>query len=265
MSRRSARSRRRIAGALPLLGRGAWAVIRWIGRHPQPWIAGLVLAGGAWALWRHAQAAQAFRIARVELPAQSRLKPPQSLLGADLWTVDLQRVAAELRRQEPSLKDVRVVRELPNAIRIEPVPRIPVAQVWVSGWHPIDREGFILQTSTPEPAERLVRVTGLERAASPVRAGKDNEDERVQLGLRVLDVLRRQPLLARHVTEINVGDMQQIRFLLDDETEVRCGSETELSAHLDRLRAALRALAKQSVSAAYIDVRFQEPVIGPKA
>ena len=260
-----ARRRRHVAGILPMAGRASVAVARWLVRYRQPFLAVALLAAGTWALWHHAQAAEAFRVVRVQLPAQSTLKLPQTLIGANLWQVDVDQVAAELRRQEPALKDVRVVRQLPNAIRIEPVLRVPVAQVRVGGWHPIDQEGFVLANSTPEPAERIVRFTGLERAASPVRAGKANDDARVVLALRVLDVLRRNPLLARHVTEINVADVQQIRFLMDDETEVRCGSETELSANLDRLRATLRALAKQSVDVAYIDVRFQEPVVGPKS
>ena len=254
MRSRAARNRRRIAGLLPMTGRALLAVGRWFARHPQPWVGSALLAGASWALWHHAQSVQAFRVARVELPAQSTLKPPQKLLGANLWDVDLQQVAADLRRQEPSLKDVRVVRQLPNAIRIEPVVRVPIAQLRTGGWHPVDHDGFVLPESTPEPAEKMVRFTGVER----------NDTERIALAVRVLDALRRSPLLARHVTEINVAEIQEIRFLLDDETEVRCGSETELGAHLDRLRATLRALAKQSVEVAYIDVRFQEPVVGPK-
>ena len=259
-----ARRTRRIAGLLPTLGRAAAAVGGWVVRHPQPWIATALLAAGTWALWHHAQQAEAFRVVMVQVPAQSSLRPPQSLIGANLWDVNLPLVAGELKRQAPALKDVRVIRQLPNTIRIEPVTRAPVAQVRVSGWHAIDEEGFILPEATAEPADRLIRFTGLDRAATPVRAGKGNDDERVQLALRVLKVLRRNPLLARRITEINVADVDQIRFVLDEQTEVRCGSETELSANLDRLRATLRAIAKQSVDVAYIDVRFHEPVIGPR-
>ena len=69
--------------------------------------------------------------------------------------------------------------------------------------------------------------------------------------------------LARRVTEIQVGDATQIRLMLDDAIEVRCGNEAELGAALQRLQAALKVIARQQLPAAYIDVRFNEPVIGP--
>ncbi|MBI4342728.1 MAG: FtsQ-type POTRA domain-containing protein [Candidatus Omnitrophica bacterium] len=256
--------KRRIIGLLPWVGRLAASGGWWLLRHPQPWLASILLAAGGWALWSYAQRAEAFRVVHVQLPAQSSLRPPTSLIGANLWSVNLQQIAGELKHQQPWLKEVRVVRQMPNAVRIDPVARVPVAQVRTNGWHPIDRDGFILPEGTAEPAERVVRLTGLERAATPLRTGKENTDERLTLALRVLETLRRNPLLARRVTEVNVSDPQQLRFLMDDQTEVRCGSETELSAHLERLRATLRAIARQPVDVAYIDVRFQEPVIGPK-
>jgi hypothetical protein len=139
-----------------------------------------------------------------------------------------------------------------------------VAQVRLDHWHPVDAEEFVLPEGSPEPAETLVRLAGVER--SGLRAGRQSRDERLRLGLRVIATLRRTPtLIARRVTEVNVSDPRQIRFLLDGRTEVRCGSEAELDAHLQRLRAALRAVAKESMEVRYIDVRFQEPVIGRSA
>ena len=64
--------------------------------------------------------------------------------------------------------------------------------------------------------------------------------------------------------EVNVSDPQQIRFLMEGDTEVRCGTEAELEAHLQRLRTALKAIARQSLDAQYIDVRFHEPVVHPR-
>jgi len=95
--------------------------------------------------------------------------------------------------------------------------------------------------------------------------GRENTDERLKLALRVAGSLRRTaPRIARRLTEMNVSNPAEIRFLLDGATEVRCGSETELSAHLERLQAALRVIARHPVDVGYIDVRFQEPVIHPR-
>ena len=265
---------RRFIGLVPSLWRGGMAVGRWLLHRPQPLLLGAgLIAGSVW-IWGYMQRTDAFRIARVALPVEASLKVPESVIGENLWRLDLGALAERLHQQQPSLKEVRVIRQLPNTLCIEPVKREPVAQVRLDlpaplarqagRWYPVDREGFILPEPASEPSERLVRITGFEHA-SGLRAGKDNADERLQLALRVLGVLRRSPLvMARRLTELNVAEPQQIRFTLGETTEVRCGAETELNAHLERLRAALKAIAKRPLATQYIDVRFPEPVIAPK-
>lgn len=266
MVSRTRRRHKRWRGLLPRAGHGIWAAVWWILRHPQPVLLSVMMGGAIWMLWHYVQRADAFRIAEVSLPANSSLALPEPLIGENLWAVDLQALSERLERQQPSLKEVRVIRQLPNALRIDAIPRIPVAQVRLDRWYPVDREGFILAQPSGEPAGRLIRLAGLDRTPGALRVGKQNTDDRLQLGLRVLTRLQRAPaLVSRRLLEINVADPQQVRFVLEGETEVRCGSEAELEAHLARLQAALRALAKRrELAVQYIDVRFQEPVVGPR-
>jgi len=219
-----------------------------------------------WRLWGFAQRTDAFRIARVELPAESSLHVRRPLIGENLLTLDLGALARELKHQQPWLKEVRVVRRLPDTLTIEPMTRVPVAQVRISQWYPVDKDGFILPEGSVEPAETLVRLVGFERGGSRLGAGKENDDERLQLALRVLPALQRTgSLMARRLTEVDVSDPQLIRFFIDGgATEVRCGSEAELGAHLARLEAALKAIDRHPFEVGYIDVRFQEPVIHPR-
>ena len=72
-------------------------------------------------------------------------------------------------------------------------------------------------------------------------------------------------LKSNKITEVNVADAQRIRFLIDNETEVRCGSEGELETHLERLRSTLSAIARQQLAVSYIDVGFPEPVVQPRS
>ncbi len=241
-----------------------------------------------WGLWNYGQHAEPFRITHVYLPPQSSLTLRESLIGENLWTLDIRTLADELARQQPWLKEVRVVRQLPNAIRIDAIPRQPIAQVRLDRWYPVDREGFILSQASAEPLPQLIRVEGFERDGTALKVGKENTDERLQLALRVLAKLRRAPpAISRRLLAVNVADPHQIRFLLtlssttvltpitmqpgepqamsgDGATEVRCGSEDELDTNLQRLGAALKAVTRQSLGVRYIDVRFQEPVVGPR-
>ena len=268
--------RQRIIGIVPRVGRAFAAGARSAIRHPQLLILSGVLLMAGWALWDHARRTDAFRITQILLPSDSSLTLQEPILNTNLWDLDIQALAAELKRQQPWLKEVRVIRQLPNAVKVEAIPRIPVAQVRLTPpvggtgrWHPVDPEGFLLPPGSPAASEDLVRFSG---SGSALSVGKANTDERLLLALRILQKLRRSPVfVSRRLTEINVADPQQIRFVVDlpagqagGELEVRCGSEPELDAHLARLRASLRAVSQQSMPVRYIDLRFKEPVVGPR-
>lgn len=256
--------KRRVLGLLPAMARGLLAASWWTLRHPQPLILVGLLSLAGWGLWGVALNTDAFRITRVLLPSESPLTLRNPLIGDNLWSVNLRAVAEELHRQQPSLKAVRVIRQLPDTIRIDPVARLPVAQVKLDRWYEVDREGFVLPEPKAQPQERLIQLTGCDRGGG-LKPGRENPDERLQLGLRVWEILRRtRPMIARRVTEINVAYPEEIRFIMDGDTEVRCGSEQEFTANLERLQGTLRALAKQSLPVQYIDLRFQEPVVGPR-
>lgn len=276
MSGRYARQRRTATGVIPRLGCGLAATGRWALGHPQPVLVAAIAGLAAWTLWGYVQHADAFRIEHVSLPPRASFRLPGSIIGGNLWALDVRGLAGELKRQEPWLKEVRVLRQMPDTVRIDAIPRVPVAQVRLDPpappaggaqagrWYPVDREGFLLPEGRAEAAEALVALSGFDHTDG-LRAGKDNDGERLRLALRVLASLRRDaPAIARRVTELNVADPHQLRFTLEGKTDVRCGSEAELDADLARLRAALKALARQSLDARYIDVRFQEPVIGPR-
>ncbi len=265
MAPRARKRRQRIIGLLPRLAQGLWAWASRAARSPQSLILCGVLLIGLWGLWGYAQRAAVFRITQVVLPPDSTLKVRGPLLHANLWELDIRMLADELKQQQPWLQDIRVIRQLPNAVRIQPIPRSPVAQVRIDRWYPVDRDGFILPQAGGQPTNHLVRLVGVERSGISLKVGKANTDERLLFALRVLEKLRHtRSSISRRLTEINVGDPQQIRFLMDGETEVRCGSELELDAHLARLQAALKAMVKQPLPVKYIDVRFRDPVIGPR-
>ena len=257
------RRRQSFNGLLPQLGRGLFVGLRWLGRHPQPVLALALTAGILWALRGYAQRADAFRITQVHLPGASSLKLPEPLIGENLWALDIRALADALHRQQPWLKTVRVVRQLPNTIRIQAIERTPMAQVKLASWYPVDREGFVLPEGAAEPSPGLIRITGVDSGRTGVRVGALNADEHLAAGLRVVQSLRKTGALSRRLTAVDVTNLQQLRLTLDGQTEVRCGAEAELSAQLERLQAALKIIAKQPMTVRYIDIRFNEPVISP--
>lgn len=252
------RSRGRGPGLIPRVWRAAIAVVRWTWQHPQPAIAAALLLAAAASLWSFVRRSDAFVIASVQAPPNVELALPNRLVGRNIWTVDLQALAAELGRQQPVLKRVRVTRELPNVLRVFAIRRVPVARVLAGRWYGLDQEGYLVPLE--DEGGRLVQLSGFEHG---LKMGQPNTDARLSIALRVLPRLRRHPALAaRKLTEVHVADPGEITFIVDDVTEVRCGREEELDAQLERLRATLRVLAAQQVGASYIDLRFPEPVVG---
>lgn len=258
--------RKTLRGVIPrflaALGRG----LRWLILHPQWLLTVAILTGMGWGAWRVITRSEAFRVTEVRLPAKSALKiPKSSLVGRNIWAVDIEALAGELKTQQPHLKQLRVIRALPQVLHIETVERRPVAQVLLRSWHPVDQDGYLLPSSSPTPAEHLVILRGVDDPNAPLSVGKPNTGERLQRALKLIDQLRGSPWLAGHqLSVVDAADPEQINFVLDQGMEIRCGSQAQLIQDLKRLRTVLQQVAKHELHVRYIDLRFQDPVIGPK-
>jgi len=225
---------------------------------------GLVAMAG-WGMVTYVRDADAFRIAEIRMEPARGLRVPRSVIGQNLWSVDLSALAESLSRQQPALKTVRVVRELPNRLRIDAIARHPIAQVRLDRWYAVDGEGYVLPDGRTQPSEDLVRLVGVETPQARLRAGALNTSERLQVGLRVVDAVRQQPWLPSHRLEtVDVSDPRQISLRIDDDVEIRCGAESELPTQLTRLQTVLKTVEPQRVAIRYIDVRFAEPVVAPR-
>jgi len=250
---------------LPWIGGRIVRAGGWIWQHPQPAVLVGLLAIAGWGIYTYAQRAEAFRVTDIRLEPNAALRIPPTLIGQNLWTVDVRGLAESLSRQQPTLKTVRVVRELPNRLRIEAVARQPIAQVRLDQWYPVDEEGYLLPDGWLKPSDELVRLVGVETPQARLRAGAANTSERLHVGLRVVETMRRQSWLQAHrLRAVDVSDPRQISFMLDEDVEIRCGAESELPAQLERLQAVLKSVEPQRVAIRYIDVRFAQPVVSPR-
>ncbi|MBI4343514.1 MAG: FtsQ-type POTRA domain-containing protein [Candidatus Omnitrophica bacterium] len=261
-------SRRRI-GLIPGLARALGALARAAWRSRQLVAAGLVLASALTGMWAFAARTELFRVTEVQVVPAGAVQVSDTLIGRNIWDVNLQALAGELKAKHPRLKDVRVIRRLPNVLRIEAVERLPVAQLQLrraSAWYPVDRDGFIIAQPTEQPRQRLTRFLGVHQDSPAPSAGKRHAGERLALAMRVMAAVRRaRELPPGRVQGIDVSQPEQLRLVLDDETEVRCGDETRLAEQLARLRGVLNALQRRrQLAMRYIDVRFDQPVVAPQ-
>ncbi len=259
------RRRRHAPGALSKLGTGLFAGLQWLLDHPHPFVALLIALGSFVWISQGITRSDAFRVETIEIPEASGLKAPEHLKGESMWAVDLRDLAESLNAQQPELAWGRVTRVLPNTLRVETKAREAAAQVQLGQWHAVDADGFVFSPASTDPVEGLVILKGIGDPKSPVKAGRRNENARLLGGLRVVASLKDStPLRDHHVVSVDVSDRQQLTFTLENDMEIRCGSEEELASQLERLRGVLARVAKQTLDIRYIDVRFPEPVIGPR-
>lgn len=250
-------------GLIPWLVRQAFRGVRWALANSQVVVALLVVGGCLAAVAAIAVRSRVFRVARIEVPPGIEVELPASLIGRSIWAVDLKTLAADLKTQHRHLKRVRVIRRLPQTLQVDVLERIPVAQVKLAQWHLVDGEGFVLQAGRPKPWDQFVILKGVDALGSPLKVGREHASEPMYRALRLVARLKGSLLLIGHrLTAVDVSNPRQLKLVIDD-IEVRCGGEEQLAVQLDRLHAALKTVASHPMAIRYIDVRFQDPVIGP--
>jgi cell division septal protein FtsQ len=258
------RQKRPRTGLVPSLGRGAVIAGQWLISHPQPLLALSLAAAIGFGAWKLAVASDAFTITSIEASPEIADAVPD-VRGQNLWTVNLGAVADAVHGQLPELRWVRASRMPPSTVTVAALARAPVAQVQLAQWHAVDAEGFVFAASSREAAAELVMLRGVADPKAPLKAGRVNDTERLRAALQMQEELSRAGALRGHrVAAIDVADPRQLSFILDDGIEVRCGSADQLPPQLARLQAVLQRVARQPFGIRYIDVRFPEPVIGPK-
>ena len=237
-------------------------------------------------VWSVVTRSEAFAITEVQVPAHLTLHVSETLVGQNLWSVNLPALASALKAQQPTLKRLRVIRRLPHTLQIEALERTPVAQLKLSQWYLMDEEGFMLPQGRPTPWDNVVMLKGAEGFKPALHVGQHNVGERVLSALRVVARLAHSSALGhRRVVAVDVSNPQHVTVWIrptpvgssdsarggfsqdgevDEEIEIRCGSEAELATQLERLRAVLQTVEGKALTIRYIDVRFKDPVIGPR-
>lgn len=176
-----------------------------------------------------------------------------SLLGRNIFKVNLPNLQEEISRKHPELLSTSVRREFPNKVKIFVVPRLPVAQVQDGGTYLVDQDGIILPyVSSPSSfTTALPLVVGV------------GERKGLQEALHFTSSLHQLPELARYVRIIDVSDENNLSFRTPEGLEVRVGSGDfkEKLKLFDRTRVTLGDRMKEIK---YLDLRFDEVVIGSR-
>jgi len=187
------------------------------------------------------------------------LRPGQPLLGIDLALVE-----DYVRRYHPEYRKVIVERVLPDQIRIEIQPRVPVAKVQLSRLYLIDSSGYVLPPSLMGSKDYPL-IVGLPVSQKNVGVGFKINYRPLDHALRIVRDLTARRVLGEHrLDHLDISDSRNFVLKVNGEIEIRMGLRN-LAEKIDKLSKAIAGgMDLDPKKIRYIDLRFDDIVIQPR-
>jgi cell division septal protein FtsQ len=184
--------------------------------------------------------------------------------GVNLLSVDLAAMEKEIRVRFPEYRDVSVQRVLPDDIRIIVKKRQPLAEIRGDRYYQIDDEGMVVSSSS----RRFTQATLIQGLDANFKFLKKGEVIRSRVLKQVLDVIlaiqKKGFLNDNQLTAFDVSDGRNYKMELNGRIEVRLASRN-ITEQLKKLEEAMaNGLQIDTEKIRYVDLRFDDIVIGPR-
>jgi cell division septal protein FtsQ len=184
--------------------------------------------------------------------------------GENLISLDLVNVQQVIKRKHPEYKEVLVRRVLPNRIDVELKRRTPLAQVAFSRFVPIDKDLVLLPDSSAVPFKNLTIIQGVKTPPENAFIGAPLKDGNTKKAVKLMDYIKRSNTLKNHfLTKVDISDPKNIFLIVDGDIEIRIGS-SHLIERLKILEQTMKSIEFDRSRIRYIDLRFDDVVIGPR-
>ena len=190
----------------------------------------------------------------------------KDVLGSNIFLVDLNSFKEKIESAHPELRDIIVRRALPNRLVILAKQRMAVARIYGDKLYFIDKDGIFLPYAKNSAEENIPLISGI-RAISPSRGGAAQK-EKINKALFLIDALSQNRKLSKvQIKTIDIADSRNISFFLNaagaEKVEIKIG-EGEFAKRLDVLSTVLEQLGQDIERVKYIDLRFEDPIVGPR-
>lgn len=203
------------------------------------------------------------------------------LKGRNIFTIDLSREALRVSRVYPSYKKVWITRFLPDRLFVDFLQRKPVACIKASRLFYVDENMVLFErpAKTPDAAVEPPLICGLENKVYGAKYAGVIKSEGLRLALDIIKEINSHPVLKNYrVSRIDVSSLGNAAIFIlvpavkSDYTKGKnsayYGREMQVKVGQDSISGKLGILANLLVQVrnnlaniAYIDLRFQEPVI----
>lgn len=183
--------------------------------------------------------------------------------GKNIFKLDLNNIRNYMLDNYKELLNLRLRRAFPDSVIAIMTLRKPVAELHQNRYYPIDKDGVILSGVKDYPDNKLPIISGVRTNLSR-RVGHATDSKRAKKALLLLKKLDSSGILDEHtLVEIDVSSTRNAIFFLEDGLEIKIGRE-DYALRLENLKRILQGPKLKAADIRYIDLRFKEPVIGPR-
>ncbi len=187
-------------------------------------------------------------------------RPLRGLKGQNIFSIDLVKLHWQIANQYSQISQLRVVRELPDTIKILAKKRDILLQVAAHNkFLIVDTEG-VTMFYTPSPVTfPLVKGISLER--SKIILGSPSTSKELNLVVELLQELKSHPNTSRlKVISIDAGNLSKIQLLVMPNIQIIIDQDA-LTAKVAMLEILFQNGKINWSLVKYIDIRFKEPII----
>jgi cell division septal protein FtsQ len=186
------------------------------------------------------------------------------LKGKSIFLVDANQLQRQLAFRYPQVAALKVMKNFPNQISIVARKRFPLAQV---AFHnrllTVDVNGAVLSLdSSLDP--NLTSVSGIKLNNGRLSVGSLIKDDRLTMALKLIRQIKMTPSLGNiKITKINMESLSGIEIYLPNDFKIILDQDSAQ----DKLNVLAMILSQRQVdlnTLNYIDLRFNEPVLGKK-
>jgi len=189
------------------------------------------------------------------------------VVGANILFVDLGAMKDKIEVSHPEFKDIIVRRLLPNMLVVEGTLRKAVAQIRSDRYYPIDKEGVVLPDVVNFPSPDLPIITGIGINLAKISNARLSEFEAQKLNnaLELInDIAANDELKDRGLKVVDVTDPGNLTFSMSTvNIEIKIGN-SDFENRLNVLATVIDQLGRDINNFKYIDLRFEDPIMGPK-
>jgi len=188
----------------------------------------------------------------------------RSLMGKNLFTVDLKAVQRRLSYKYPQAARLKVVKRFPNQVSVLAKQRVPYAQLQVQDKIVVlDREAVILSLEEKKDKD-LPDIIGTKLDDPRLVLGMPLRGSDIWLTLKIIKLFKANSSLDAYLIKgINIENLSKISFTLSNRLDVIIDRD-KIAQKIRVLGIVLAQDRLDLGDVKYIDLRFKEPIIGKK-